>query len=99
MKKNKLLQAKDIFCKNTDLTSLAPLVYEGILNQFQDSSVLEEKFLEDIKNDINKKISSANISLGYRNIFLAFQPYDILSAVLKIPIPYSTIKDKICLKK
>lgn len=102
MRSNRLLESKDIFCGDADLKALSSLALTALLDGPFSNIVSDASLVESISAGIEKYTSSSAITLGYRDLFISYQPYEISSGaigVVSVPIPYSAIKDKLCLRR
>lgn len=102
--KNSLLDDKDIFCSKEYPDDFALLVAHGLMDSESNAYwyPTEDAFVAK-KNDIEEVLQSDDppaMSLGYREVFVIFQPYSIGSGaegIIRSKIPYSYLKGKICL--
>lgn len=99
LKSNRLLKMEEIFCTG-NLTSIFPLVYESVLNQFVDRSTLDKELIDEIKKETSDPENYKGILIGYSGITIVFPPYYVLggaAGIVRAPISYSSIPNTVCL--
>ena len=100
LKSDRFLTAQDLFCKTNYPAVLSPLAYQAVINQFENPWSLNQESLDWIRNGIASSENYTDILLGYKGITIIFQSYTVLSGaagVVKVPLPYSLVRDTLCL--